>query len=473
MMRRAPGRRISRHRAEVGEEGEPIYAPVFDPTQPAGRSSTDMKFQPPKGTRDFYPELMAWRRHLEDAWRRASVRHGFEEVDGPLFESLDLYKVKSGEGIVNELFHFEDRGGRQLAIRPEFTPTLARMVAAKAATLPRPIKWFCIPTLCRAERPQRGRLREFIQWNLDVLGAESSVADAECIFACVDLLRELGLESHQVKVRISHREIVRHILARLGVPDERMLEAFDLLDRREKMMPDEFMKEAVELGLDEPRVERFEQMCRRKYPAGDTEHLGRSVGVGASELGDLAALDDQLGAFGIAEWCEYDLGIVRGLAYYTGTVFEVHEVSGAERAMAGGGRYDKLIELMGGPAMPAVGFGMGDVVLALVLQDKGLLPDRLMPTVDAFVFATAEPLQKRVPEVVASLRWAGLHARMTYRATTNVGKLLKDAAALHARYAVILDEESVAADAAAVKDMTTGEQARIPLGELAGRIGSA
>jgi len=430
-----------------------------------------MKFQPPKGTRDFYPQAMAWRRFLEDAWRRVSIRHGFEEVDGPLFESLDLYKVKSGEGIVGELFHFEDRGGRQLAIRPEFTPTLARMVAAQAASLPRPIKWFCVPTLCRAERPQRGRLREFIQWNVDVLGSDAAVADAECIFACIDLLREFGLEPHQVKVRISHREIVRNILVRLGVPDERMLEAFDLLDRREKMPPEEFAKEAVALGLDEPSVERFEQMCRRKYPAGDTDHLQRSVGVDGERLPDLVELDDQLRAFGVAEWCEYDLGIVRGLAYYTGTVFEVHEVTGAERAMAGGGRYDKLIELMGGPAMPAVGFGMGDVVLGLVLQDKGLLPKELMPRVDAFVFAAGEGLQPRVPAVVASLRGAGLHARMSYRSTTNVGKLLKDAASANARFAVILDEQA-AADHVAVKDMASGEQHEAPLAELAARLGS-
>lgn len=465
MERVGPPRRSRGRRIDFSHE---MHARI-----PTRRPGIDMKFQPPKGTRDFYPELMAWRRHLEDAWRRVSVRHGFEEVDGPLFEPLELYKVKSGEGIVGELFHFEDRGGRQLAIRPEFTPTLARMVAAQAASLPRPIKWFCIPTLCRAERPQRGRLREFMQWNVDVLGAESSVADAECIFACVDLLRELGLEPHQVKVRISHREIVRHILVRLGVPDERMLEAFDLLDRREKMMAEEFMKEALALGLDEPRVERFEQMCRRKYPAGDADHLGRSVGVGGEELADLAALDEQLQAFGIAEWCEYDLGIVRGLAYYTGTVFEVHEVSGAERAMAGGGRYDKLIELMGGPSLPAVGFGMGDVVLALVLQDKGLLPERLMPTVDAFVFAAAESMQKRMPGVVASLRWAGLHARMSYRATTNVGKLLKDAAALEARYAVILDEQADAEAQVNLKDMSSGEQSAVPLAELAARIESS
>ncbi len=425
-----------------------------------------MRFQGPKGTRDFYPDEMAWRRWLEGQWRKVSVRNGFEEVEGPTFESLDLYKVKSGEGIVNELFHFQDRGGRELAIRPEFTPTLARMAASRAASLPRPIKWFCIPNLCRAERPQRGRLREFLQWNIDFLGSESTGADAECIFTCVDLLRELGLTPEQVKVKISHRETVRTILSKLGVSDEKMLEAFDLLDRRDKLEPAQFTEEAGQLGLDEYKVERFEQMCRRKYPAGDVDHLERSIGI--ASIRDLEALDAELSGFGIAPWCEYDLGIVRGLAYYTGTVFEVHEVSGAERAMAGGGRYDKLIELMGGPAMPAVGFGMGDVVLSLVLQDKGLAPSEVMPPVDAFVFAADESARPMVAPTVAALRSAGLHARFSYRTTTNVGKLLKDAGG--ARFAVILDGQSVGTAVASLKDMASGEQVECPLSDLADRL---
>ncbi len=425
-----------------------------------------MRFQAPKGTRDYYPDEMAWRRWLEGRWRAISVRNGFEEVEGPIFESLDLYKVKSGEGIVNELFHFTDRGERQLAIRPEFTPTLARMVAARAASLPRPIKWFCIPNLCRAERPQRGRLREFLQWNIDFLGSDAASADAECIFTCVDLLRELGLTPEQVKVKISHRETVRTILTKLGVSDDQMLAAFDLLDRRDKMPDEQFTEEATALGLDEYKVERFEQMCRRKYPAGDVDHMERSIGI--ATIQDLEALDAELRGFGIAEWCEYDLGIVRGLAYYTGTVFEVHEVSGAERAIAGGGRYDKLIELMEGPAMPAVGFGMGDVVLSLVLHDKGLAPTEVMPPVDVFVLAADDQAKSLVLSTAADLRSAGLHARFSYRTTTNVGKLLKDVGT--ARYAVILDANAVNNRTAGLKDLATGEQTDCALDELAARI---
>ncbi|MCE9589780.1 MAG: histidine--tRNA ligase [Planctomycetes bacterium] len=423
-----------------------------------------MKFQAPKGTRDFFPREMAWRNHLIDAWRRVSIRNGFEQVDGPIFESLDLYKVKSGEGIVNELFHFEDRGERELAIRPEFTPTLARMVAERAGALPKPIKWFCTPNLCRAERPQRGRLREFWQWNVDILGLETPVADAECIFTAVDLLSELGLRPEHVRVKISHRRTVRHILAKMGVPEEGMTGAFDLLDRRDKLTTEEFTTGATKLGLDADRVARFDQICRLKYGVGKLDQMRDQIGVD-EEMADLAALDAELRAFGIAPWCEYDLGIVRGLAYYTGTVFEVHETSGALRALAGGGRYDQLIEIFGGPSTPAVGFGMGDVVLSNVLMDKGLMPEDVSPRPDVYVFAATEGGAAGLSATVADLRRAGLHTRFSYKASRSVGKLIKEASASRARFAVILDDHS-AHGRVSLKNLDSGEQHVVSVEEL-------
>ncbi|MEX2671802.1 MAG: histidine--tRNA ligase [Phycisphaeraceae bacterium] len=430
-----------------------------------------MKFQAPKGTRDYYPDEMAWRRHLEDAWRSVSIRNGFDEIDGPIFESLDLYKAKSGEGIVAELFHFRDRGDRELAIRPEFTPTLARMVASRANTLPKPIKWFCMPNLCRAERPQRGRLREFLQWNVDMLGLDTPAADAEVIYTAIDLLRELGLEPHHVKVKISHRGVVRRILVRLGVPEDRIEDAFELLDRRDKLPAEEFAKQAGELGLDENTIERFNQVARVHYSAdGAWGQIKTRFSVPDEDLQDLEALHTQLKAFGIAEWCEYDLGIVRGLAYYTGTVFEIHEVSGAERAIAGGGRYDKLIEVFDGPPTAAVGFGMGDVVLSLVLADKGLLPEEVGPAADVFVFAAEEEARTLVAPLVAKLRSLGLHARFTYRTTTNVGKLLKEAGNSRARFAAILDGRTVSDSLVSLKDLQTGEQSETTVQQLAEKL---
>ncbi len=410
---------------------------------------------------------MAWRTYLTDAWRRISIRNGFEQVDGPLFEPLELYKVKSGEGIVSELFHFEDRGGRSFALRPEFTPTLARMVAERASALPKPIKWFSACNFCRAERPQRGRLREFLQWNVDIVGWEGPLADAECIFTAVDLLKELGLGPEQVRVKISHRQTVRHVLARLGVSDEKMLEAFDLLDRRDKMETEHFTKAAMGLGLDAARLERFEQTCRLKYRAGDLQPLREALGM-QEHLGELEALDEQLAAFDLSPWCEYDLGIVRGLAYYTGTVFEIHEVSGAERAIAGGGRYDGLVELIGGPATPAVGFAMGDVVISNVLTDKGLMPDDVSPHPDVYVIAATEQGALRVPALTVRLRRAGLHARFSYRQSRNLGKLLKEAGGQRARFAVILDDRA-AQDVASLKDFATAEQFDLPIQEIADR----
>ncbi len=427
-----------------------------------------MRFQSPKGTRDFFPADCAWRNFLLDAWRRVSIRNGFEQVDGPIFESLDLYKVKSGEGIVGELFHFTDRGERELAIRPEFTPTLARMVAAQANALPKPIKWFCTPNLCRSERPQRGRLREFYQWNVDMLGSDGAIADAECIFTAVDFLQEMGLKPDQIKVKISHRQTVRHILAKIGVPEEKMLEAFDLLDRRGKLPEEEFSRGAAALGLDEDRVRRFEETCRRKYPAGDLDHLRRSIGMN-DNLQDLEALDEQLRAFDIAPWCEYDLGIVRGLAYYTGVVFELHEISGAMRALAGGGRYDQLIELFGGPSTPGVGFGMGDVVLTDVLVDKKLVPESVMPRPDVFAVAASDAAASKLPGVVAALRQAGLHARFSYKTTRNLGKLMKDADGAKARFTLVLDDK-LQDDVATIKNMATGQQSEIKLSDIKAHI---
>ena len=427
-----------------------------------------MKFQAPKGTRDFFPDQMAWRNYLHDAWRRVSIRNGFEQVDGPVYESLDLYKVKSGDGIVSELFHFRDRGDRELAIRPEFTPTLARMVADKGASLAKPIKWFAIPNVIRAERPQRGRLREHWQWNIDLLGLDSCAADAEVIFTAVDALRELGLGPEHVRVKISHRQTVRHILSKMGVAEESMIAAFELLDRRDKIEPEEFSAGAAELGLDEEQVERFDQICRLKYRVGRIDVLQDQLGI-EKEAAELEALDDALVGFGLAPWCEYDLGIVRGLAYYTGTVFEIHEISGVERAVLGGGRYDQLIELFGGPPMPAVGFGMGDVVLTNVLSDKGLLPDEVAPRPDAFVVALSDAAAARLGRVVSELRKADIHARHSYKATRNVGKLLKEAGAAKARFAVILDD-AVADDVASLKNLDKAEQAEAPIAELAQRI---
>ncbi|RLS46688.1 MAG: histidine--tRNA ligase [Planctomycetota bacterium] len=432
---------------------------------------TPMKFQSPKGTRDFYPAEMAVRRRIEAAWRDASIAFGYDEIDGPTFEHLELYTAKSGEGIINELFSFRRAGGSDdYALRPEFTPTLARMAAARAAQLPMPVKWFAVPNFFRAERPQRGRLREFYQWNVDLLGAEGPAIDAEVIGVAVAALARLGLRATDVRVKISHRVAAANVVRALGVADESVAGAFELLDRRDKMPPEEFTKRAAALGLAGDGLARFEAVVRTRVQiTDDIGVLATTAGIAPESLAELVLLRDALVAAGLAEWCEFDLGIVRGLAYYTGTVFEIHEASGGERAIAGGGRYDGLIELFGGPKTPAIGFGMGDVVLGLVLADRGLLPadgTELLPRPDAFIIALADPAaDAELPRLVARLRSDGLHIRHSYKATRNVGKLLADASKQRARFAVLLGAE-LADGRVMLKDLASGEQQPVALTEL-------
>ncbi|MFM1804279.1 MAG: Histidine--tRNA ligase [Planctomycetota bacterium] len=435
-------------------------------------------YQAPKGTRDFYPGDLAVRRHIEHAWRSASVDFGFDEVEGPTFEHLDLYTAKSGEGIVNELFSFRRAGGENdYALRPEFTPTLARMVAARAGSLPVPVKWFAIPNMFRAERPQRGRLREFVQWNVDTCGVEGAATDVEVIACAVLALERLGLTPADMQVRISHRVAIARMLGALGVTEDRSADAMTLLDRRDKLKPEEFAQRASALGLSAEAVARFDAAARATQRLAEPlSSLASAIGVSPDEF---AALDEVRAAAdraGILDWCTVDVGIVRGLAYYTGTVFEVHEISGAERAVAGGGRYDGLVELFGGPKMPACGFGMGDVVLANVLRDRKLLPEdaaTLMPRPDAFVLsAGGELADAELPRLLMRLRRAGLHARTSARATRNVGKLLGDAGKARARFAVILGAE-LAEGSVAVKNLDAGEQQVVPLAGVESFIRSA
>ena len=256
-----------------------------------------MGFQAPKGTRDLFPPEMATLRRIESAWRNASVNAGFDEIEGPTFEHLDLYTVKSGEGIVSELFSFKRAGGDvDYALRPEFTPTLARMAAAKGRSLSLPTKWFAIPSHFRAERPQRGRLREFKQWNVDLLGIDNPSADAEVIATAVHALANLGLTHEDVVVRISHREVVVSMLTKAGITPDKLDIALTLLDKREKMSPAVFAEKLAEHDLDAHAFSQFDSEI-------SIEHA------------ELTALQKELKAWGIAEWCTFDFNIVR----YTGT----------------------------------------------------------------------------------------------------------------------------------------------------------
>ena len=443
----------------------------------------------PKGTRDFYPDQMLRQNYITRLWRDTAIRHGFEEINGPTFEMLELYTRKSGEGIVSELFRFRREGGEDdYALRPEFTPTLARMYAAKAASLPSPTKWFSIGPYFRAEKPQRGRLREFLQWNVDVLGGEDAATrasfDGDTMAVIAGALDSAGIGAPQTQIKINSRPFIETHLRMRGVAQSDIPRAFALIDRKSKMSDEQFRAEADSLGFKaDAFFERaqnftfFTLLGNMKVltEAGDelgTVNLRESLGVVASEC------NLRVGS----NWFDVDPTIVRGLAYYTGTVFEV--IAEGERAIAGGGRYDNLIELFGGPPTPAVGFGMGDVVLGLLLDDKGLMPQgvelldalsrpgaSLRP--EAFVVAGSEDEDALVEPLLANLRrgverdgfdgksWAAdryavrpMHARRTYKTTRNLKKLISDAEKQHAKFAVVLHGP----DKVQVKDLDRREE---------------
>jgi histidyl-tRNA synthetase len=325
------------------------------------------------GFRDFYPEDFAHRAHIMRAWREVARRFAFVEYDGPPLEPLDLYTRKSGDEIVGQLYEFKDKGDRHVALRPEMTPTFARMVAAKAAALRKPVRWFSVPQLFRYERAQRGRLREHFQLNVDIVGEASEVADAELLAVAVGIMKELGLGPQDVRARVSDRRLLNALLDAMGLSAGSRAAAYGVLDKvgrqpdsvaREKMVASGAKADAVDAVLDLAKPGALERV-RAKY------------GSNASVKAALATFDSYLAhakASGIAEWIDVDMSIVRGLAYYTGIVFELFDAKGELRAICGGGRYDNLLKDLGGVELPALGFGMGDVVLGELLKERGLMP---------------------------------------------------------------------------------------------------
>ena len=420
-----------------------------------------MKIQSPPGMRDFYPEQMRRQRWLFDLWHDVSRCFGYQEYDGPIFEYLELYTIKSGEQIVSELFSFEDRGGRRFAIRPEMTPTLARMVAAKANALPRPIKWYSIPRLCRAERPQRGRLREFFQWNLDILGVDDPLADAEIIAAACEFFRRAGLTADDVVIRINSRDVAGGLLRQLGVPEAKIEPAFMLIDRLERIGPDAF----AELWRQQIGPEPQPQRVTEALTAGGLDHLTSLCKEACDEgftdaVRRLETLFEHLRSFGVSDYCDLDLRIVRGLAYYTGIVFEAHPRRHRLRALLGGGRYDDLTGLLDGPKVPGVGFGMGDVPVLELLDELKHTPE-LVETLDAFVIDADAQLFQKAIDIMSLLRKSGVRCDCAFR-RVGVGRQFRLAAQRGARYAIVVGRELLDAGMLTIKDLTTGQQQQVP-----------
>jgi histidyl-tRNA synthetase len=419
------------------------------------------------GMRDYYPEQMRLRRWIEERWRDTALRFGFEEYDAPVIEALELYTRKSGEEIVGQLYAFEDRGGRQVALRPEMTPSLARMIAARSQGLPKPVKWFSIPRLFRYERPQRGRFREFWQLNLDIVGVEGVEADAEIMAAGVEVLRACGLTEEDFVVRYSDRRLLEAVMDGLGLPADRRAAAYAGLDRLLRGGPDAASAEIRKAGIPADAAARLVHAVERRNLAGLRTELAGEIDLGP-HVERLERLAGFLEAYGVGGFCEFDAAVVRGLAYYTGIVFEMYDRAGELRALCGGGRFDDLVRAAGGEDLPAVGFGLGEAVLLELLEARGRLPAP-EPRMDAWLIPVTSADRVEAIRVAARLRAAGLRVDLSLR-DQSVGKALKRAGQSGARVAVVIGASEREAGVVTARDLASGQEDRIDVETLAGRL---
>lgn len=413
------------------------------------------------GFRDFYPEQLATRNYLMSVWRDVARRYGFVEYDGPPLEPLELYTRKSGDEIVGQLYNFTDKGGREVALRPEMTPTLARMVAAKANAMRRPIRWFSVPQLFRYERQQKGRLREHFQLNVDIVGEASVAADAELLAVAIDVMRAVGLSSRDVRARVSDRRLLTAVLSHAGVKTAELPAVFAAIDKTGREP-----REAT-LGKVEKAVGSAEAR------AGVSRILDNStdLNVLASEfrhspdvmeaVTHMREYMNFLDALGVGDWIEFDLSIVRGLAYYTGKVFELFDAKGEFRAICGGGRYDDLLSTIGGVDLPALGFGMGDVVLTELLRSRGLLPTPELGT-EYWVAADDESMLADVMTVAGRLRAKSRSVEYALKAQT-LARQLKTASSVGVKSVVLLRREDYANGNVTVKTLADGSERRVAL----------
>lgn len=404
------------------------------------------------GFRDFYPEPLPHpevasadlRRHIFDTWRAVARRYGFREYDGPPLEPLELYTAKSGAEIVGQLYHFVDKGGREVALRPEMTPTLARLVAAHHRAYKKPIKWFAIPQLFRYERQQKGRLREHFQFNADLIGEADPAADAELIALLLDALRGLGLTEEDFVIRLSSRNAWRDFYARGGGAPEREYEFFQVVDKLERESPDVSAAKLKELGFS---LEQVQEFIQRGEPTPE-----------------LQGILDNLRARGRENYVKVDYAVIRGLAYYTGPVFEAFDRKGEFRAIAGGGRYDNLIHLISGGKvdLPALGFGMGDVVVAELLKARGRVP-KLETAVDLFCVVEDEAFRAETLHLVQWFRDLGLVVEYSLT-PAKADKQLKRALELGAKYVVTLRNDARGERMSYWKNLATREEQALPPG---------
>ena len=413
-----------------------------------------------RGTRDFYPEDMRLRNWLFERFHSAARSHGFEEYDAPVLESEELYTRKAGEEIVGQLYNFEDKGGRRVALRPEMTPSLARMVMARAGGLALPIKWYSIPQCWRYERTQRGRGREHYQWNVDIWGMNGIEADAELLSVLVQFFDSVGLSSEDLVIRISSRKVLEEVLGSLGLEGEIFAQTCVIVDKMDKLPEDVIEAQLSDLGLSSDSISTI----RSVLGITELESLSSALASDSEALIELQTLFSLCDSYGISDWVSFDASVVRGLAYYTGPVFEAHDRAGNLRAICGGGRYDKLIGTLGGNDLPATGFGFGDMVVMELLADKGLLPE-LSTGVGDVVFGMGTELRSAAMQVAAKLRSAGRTVDLVLE-DKKMKWVFKHAERCGASRLVMVMPDEWAEGKVRIKDLDTGEESTVAMEDL-------
>ena len=399
-----------------------------------------------KGTRDFYPEQMTIRTWLYDLLRQVSESFGYQEWEAPFLESLELYAAKSSEEIVREQSYvFEDRGGKMITLRPELTPSLARMVAQKQNELVFPLRWWSFGPFWRYERPQKGRTREFFQWNVDLLGPNSPESDAENVAVLATLFKTVGLTPKEALIMVSDRRLLDAQLNAFEVPQESRAAVSAWIDRRDKLSAEAWRANARELGLSDQQLSKVEAMLADKDLWKTSAELPRFF--------------EAIGSLGLSDYVRFDAGVVRGFTYYTGTVFEAWEVGGdIKRAILGGGRYDRLLADVGGDRLPAVGYAMGDVVFTLMLEKYGLLPKELkVNPAEVLVTVFSQELFGESLKLASELRANGLNV-VCYPEPAKLPKQFKYADRMGMRLVTVLGPDEAAAGKVTLKDLKSSAQ---------------
>ena len=408
-----------------------------------------------RGTRDFYPEEMRLRNWLFQKFHSSSLSHGFEEYDSPIIEHEELYTRKQGEEITQQLYNFEDKGGRKISLRPEMTPSLARMVMARSGALPLPIKWYSIPQCWRYERTQRGRGREHYQWNVDIWGMEGIEADAELLSVMVHMFTSVGLTHDDVVVRISSRKVLEELLGSLGIEGDSFTKACVIVDKMDKLPEEDVSAQLSDLGISDSSITTIQSVLS----VTELPELRDMLSPDSMAVSELERLFQLLESYGISEWTTFDASVVRGLAYYTGPVFEAHDRGGELRAICGGGRYDRLIGTLGGRDLPATGFGFGDMVIMELLSEKGLLPD-ISSRVSDVVFSMDESLRGAAMEVSSKLRGAGRRVDLVLE-PKKMKWVFKHAERTGAERLVMVMPAEWDSGKVRIKDLQTGEESDI------------